>query len=149
MNSSLTSTLSEFSKNSDFSKSPLAAEPSNKPPLHATGLKLIRRVRLWLGKLVSFAFARVLMIFFVGFAAGIAWQSYVGAARKAIASWSPHLAWVAPTAARGGPSPEQLKATSVALAAARQSIDKLSSELRKLTASSEKKGLSSRREQGT
>jgi hypothetical protein len=104
---------------------------------------------LRLGKLVSFAFARYLMMVFIGVAATLAWQSYSGAARKAIASWSPHLAWVAPTAARGGPSPEQIKATSVALAAARQSIDKLSSELRKLTASSEKKARISRHGQGT
>jgi uncharacterized protein YjbI with pentapeptide repeats len=38
------------------------------------------------------------LIFLVGFAAGIAWLSYGGAARKAIASWSPRLAWVAPAA---------------------------------------------------
>ena len=128
MNSSLTSTLSEFSKNSDFSKSPLAAEPSNKPPLHATGLNLIRRVRLWLGKLVSFAFARVLMIFLVGFAAGLAWQSYGDAARKAIAGWSPRLGWLAPATAPGGTSP---KAMSLALATARQSLDKLGTEMSK------------------
>jgi hypothetical protein len=134
MNPSLTSTLSEFSKKSEFSKSPLATEPSNKPPLHTTGLNLIMRVRLWLGKLVSFAFARVLMIFFVGFAAGIAWQSYGGAARKAIASWSPRLGWLAPAAAPGGTSPERLKTMSLALAAARQSLDKLATEIDKLPA---------------
>ncbi len=134
MNSSLTSTLSEFSKNSDFSKSPLAAEPSNKPPLHATGLNLIRRVRLWLGKLVSFAFARVLMIFLVGFAAGLAWQSYGDAARKAIAGWSPRLGWLAPATAPGGTSPERLKAMSLALATARQSLDKLATEISKVQA---------------
>ncbi len=141
MNSSLAST--------DFSKARRATEPSNEPLLQPAARNLITRARLRLGKLVSFAFARHLMMFFIGVAATLAWQSYSGAARKAIASWSPHLAWVAPTAARGGPSPEQLKATSVALAAARQSIDKLSSELRKLTASSEKKARSSRRGQGT
>jgi hypothetical protein len=134
MSSSLAST--------DFSKARRATEPSNEPLLQPAARKR-------LGTLVSFAFARSLMMFFVGVTATLAWQSYSGAARKAIAGWSPYLAWVAPTAARGGPSPEQLKATSVALAAARQSIDKLSSELRKLTASSEKKARSSRRGQGT
>jgi len=49
------------------------------------------------------------MIFIVA-AAGIAWQSYGGAARKAIASWSPHLGWLAPAAVSGGTSPERLKA---------------------------------------
>jgi hypothetical protein len=90
------------------------------------------RARSWLGKLASFAFARVLMIFVVGFAAGIAWQSYGSAARKTIASWSPHLAWVAPAAATGSASADRLKATSLALAAVRQSFDKLSAEISKL-----------------
>ncbi len=78
MNASLTSSLSESSKGR------LATEPSNKPPR-------LTAVRLWLGELVSSAAARVLMIFFVGFVAGIAWQSYGGAVRQAIAGWSPHL----------------------------------------------------------
>jgi hypothetical protein len=86
------------------------------------------------GKLLSFAFARVLMIFVIGFAAGIAWQSYGGATRKAIASWSPHLSWLAPAAVPGGASPERLKATTLALAAARQSLDKLANEISKLDA---------------
>jgi hypothetical protein len=117
---------------SDFSKSRPAAEPSNKPRLRTTIRNLITRVRLWLSKLVSFAFARVLMIFLLGFAAGIAWQSYGGGVRKAIAGWSPRLAWVAPTAASSGGSAERLKATSLALASVRQSVDKLASEIGKL-----------------
>src|SRR5262249_23156356 len=79
-----------------FSKGRRPTEPSNEPLLHHTARNLITRAWSWLGKVVSFAFARVLMIFFIGFAAGLAWQSYGDAARKAIASWSPHLAWVAP-----------------------------------------------------
>ena len=110
MNPNLTSAVSEIPKG--------RTERSNK------------RVQLWLGKLVSFAFARFLMIFIVGFAAGIAWQSYGGTARKAIAGWSPHLGWLAPAAAPGGTtSPERLKATTLALAAARQSLDKLANEI--------------------
>src|SRR5467141_4536772 len=104
---------------SELSRTRPAAESSNKPRLRATIRNLITRVRLWLGKLVSFAFARVLMIFLVGFAAGIAWQSYGGEARKPIASWSPHLAWLATAPAAAGTSPERLKATSLALAEAR------------------------------
>jgi|SRR5712672_123869 len=78
MNPNLTSAVSEFSKG--------RTERSNKPSLRTLVQNLIARIRLWLGKLVSFAFARVLMILIVGFAAGVAWQSYGGAARKAIAS---------------------------------------------------------------
>jgi hypothetical protein len=126
MNPNLTSAASAFSKG--------RAERSNKLSLRALIQNLNARVRLWLGKLVSFPFARVLMIFIVGFAAGIAWQSYGGAARKAIAGWSPHLGWLAP--APGGASPERLKATTVALNAARQSLDKLANEISKLDAQS-------------
>src|SRR5713101_8010854 len=126
MNPSPTSAVSEFSKG--------RTERSNKPSLRTLVRNLIARVRLWLGKLVSFAFARVLMIFFIGFAAGIAWQSYGGAARKTIASWSPHLGWLSPAATPGGTSPERLKAMSLALAAARQSLDKLANEISKLEA---------------
>ena len=64
MNSNLTSSLSEFSKGR------LAAEPSNRPP-RSIVRNLITMARLWLGKAVSSAVARVLVIFFVGFAAGI------------------------------------------------------------------------------
>jgi len=141
MNSSLAS--------ADFSKGRRATESSNEPLLHPTARNLIATARSWLSRVVSLAFARFLMIFFVGFAAGLAWQSYGSAARKEIAGWSPHLAWVAPAAAPAGPSPERLKATSLALAAARQSIDKLTTEISKLAASPEKKARASRRGQDT
>jgi hypothetical protein len=126
MNPSLTSAVSELSKG--------RTERPTKPSLRTLVRNLIARVRLWLGKLVSFAFARVLMIFLIGFAVGIAWQSYGGAMRKAIASWSPHLAWMAPAAGAGGTSPERLKAMSLALATARQGLDKLATEISKLPA---------------
>src|SRR6266436_5611518 len=100
---------------SELSRTRPAAESSNKPRLRATIRDLITRVRLWLGKLVSFAFARVLMIFLVGFAAGIAWQSYGGAARRAIAGWSPHLAWLAPAGAAASGATERLKAMALAV----------------------------------
>jgi hypothetical protein len=128
MNSSLTSSLSELSKGR------LATEPSNKPPRHRAMRNLIAKGRAGLGKLVSFAVARILMIFFVGFAAGIAWQSDGGAVRKAIAGWSPHLAWVAPAGALSGTSPDRFKAMSLALATARQSLDKLGTEISKVQA---------------
>src|SRR5712692_7429633 len=126
MNPNLTSAVSEFSKG--------RTERSNRPSLRTLVRNLIARVRLWLGKLVSFAFARVLMIFFIGFAAGIAWQSYGGGVRKAIAGWSPHLAWVAPAPVSSGGSAERLKAVSLALTSARQSLDKLSTEINRLEA---------------
>jgi hypothetical protein len=128
MNSSLTSSLSEFSKGRE------AAEPSTKPSRHRTARNQITAARLWLGKLVSFVAARGLVIFFVGFAAGIAWQSYGGAVREAIAGWSPHLAWLAPAGAPGGSSPDRYKAMSLALATARQSLDKLGTEISKVQA---------------
>ncbi len=118
-NPSLTSTVSEFSKG--------RTERPNKLRLPATIRNLITRIRLWLGMLFSLAFARVLMIFLVGFAAGIAWQSYGGGVRKAIAGWSPRLAWLAPA-----PAPSGGKAVSLALASARQSLDKLSTEINRL-----------------
>lgn len=109
-------TVSEFSRN---------RPPSNEPPL--------TRVRLWLGKLVSLAVARVLMIFLIGVVAGIAWQSYGAGLRKAVASLSPHyLAWLAPASTPAGAYAERLKATSLALAGVRQSVDKLASEISKL-----------------
>jgi hypothetical protein len=141
MNSSLAS--------ADFSKSRRATDSSNEPLLRPMARSLITRARSWLGNVISFAVARVVVIFFIGFAAGLAWQSYSGPARKAIASWSPHLAWAAPAAASSGPSADQVKATSLALAAARQSIDKLATEIGKLSTPSEKKARASRRGQGT
>ena len=135
MNASLTSTLSEFTKKSRFSKSGLAAELSNEPPLHPSELNLITRARLWLGKLVPFAFVRFLIIFFIGVTATLVWQSYGGAAREAIASWSPHLGWLArPPPAPAGASPDQLAAISRGLAVMRQNIDKLAADITKLQA---------------
>jgi len=71
------------------------------------------------------------MIFVVGFVAGIAWQSYGGAMRKTIAGWSTHLAWLAPPAASA--SYDRMRAD---LVAARQSLDKLSSDISRLEAQS-------------
>lgn len=113
MNSNMTSTASAKGR----------TERPNKP-------SLIASVRLWLAKLVSSAFALlnkvpflrtllrspvawVLITFVIGFAAGIAWQSYGGAART---------------------SSERLKAMSVALSAARQNLDKLANEMSRLEA---------------
>jgi hypothetical protein len=134
MNSNLTSALSEFTKKSEYSKSGLAAEFSSEPPLHPSELNLITRARFRLAKLIPFAFARVLMIFFIGVSATLAWQSYGGAARQMIAGWSPHLAWLALPPAPTSPSPEQLVAMSRGLAVMRQNVDKLAADITKLQA---------------
>jgi len=126
MNPNLTSPVS------DISRGRVSTERSNKPSLRTRVSNLITRARLWVGRLLSFAFARVLLIFVVGFAAGLAWQSYGGAARKAIAGWSPRLSWLAP--AGGGASAERIKAMSLAVSTARQSLDKLSTEISRLEA---------------
>ncbi len=134
MNPNLTSALSEFTKKSEFSKSGLAAELSSEPPLHPSELNLITRARLRFGKLIPFAFVRFLMIFFIGVAATLAWQSYGGMVREVMASWSPHLGWLAPPPAPAGTSPEQLVAMSRGLASMRQNVDKLAAEITKLQA---------------
>ena len=142
--SSLASGLSEFTKTSGSSKNPFATGASSEPPLHTNERKLTTRPRWSLGKLrkaIPFAFARYLIAIFIGVAGTLAWQSYGGAAREAVAKWSPQLGWLAPPAvpvaqtapaASAGASPDQLKATSLALAAVRQSVDKLATEMGKL-----------------
>jgi hypothetical protein len=134
MTPSLTSSLSEFSKQSEFSKSGLAAELSSEPPLHPSELSWIKRARLRVGKLFPFAFVRFLMIFFIGVAATLTWQSYGGTAREVMARWSPHLGWLATPPAPAGASPEQLIAMSRGLAAMRQDVDKLAADITKLQA---------------
>jgi hypothetical protein len=116
----------------DFSKGRRATEPSKEPILSPAARNLVAKVRSWLGRVVSFVRTRILLIFLIGFAAGLVWQSYSGAARRAIAGWSPRLAWLAPAAGPAGPSAERLRATSQALAAARQSIDRLTAEINRL-----------------
>jgi hypothetical protein len=117
---------------SELSRSRPAAEPSNEPDLLAAAGSRITKIRLSLGRLVSFVFNRALLIFVIGFAAGTAWQIYGGGIRTAVAGWSPHLAWVAPAAAPADKSRERLKAATLALAAVRQSVDKLATEVDRL-----------------
>jgi hypothetical protein len=117
---------------SELSRSRPAAEPSDKPGVLAAVRSGVAKARLSLGKLVSLAFLRVLLIFLVGFAAGVAWQSHGGDVRKAAAGWSPRLAWIAPAATPSSTSRERLRATSSALTAVRQSLDKLATEVDKL-----------------
>ncbi len=128
INSTTTSSLSGFPKIGQ------ASEPATQPRRRGSVRNLITTLRLRLGKLVSFAAARVLVIFSVGFAAGIAWQSYGGAERQEIAGWSPHLAWMAPPSEPAGTSADRYKAVALALTTARQSLDKLGTEISKAQA---------------
>jgi hypothetical protein len=127
MTSSLTSSLSELSR------SRLAGESAGAPSRRATLRNLITKIWSWPSRLFSWALVRVLVIFLIGFAVGVAWSDG-GAARKAIAGWSPYLAWMAPAPAPGSTSADRFKAMSVALATARQSLDKLSTEMSKVQA---------------
>jgi hypothetical protein len=69
--------------------------------------------RSWLGQLAPLAFARYLIVFFIGVAAALAWQSYGGAARQMIAP------------AASSPNEQQFTAISLDLDALRQGIDRI------------------------
>jgi hypothetical protein len=74
-------------------------------------------------KRVSHGLARFLIIFCIGVAATLAWQSYGNAAREMIANSSPQLGWLVPSA---NSSPEQqLKAMSSDFATMRQRVNQL------------------------
>jgi hypothetical protein len=145
MSSGLSSTLSEFTRKSDFAKNPLAGETA--PAARAarrssssllsrlgTGIKtFFRKLVSWPIMLVSSNFMRYLLAFMLGAAALLGWQTWGNTARRTVASWSPRLAFVAPASARGI-TPDQMQATSRALAAVHQSVDKLSSEISRMEA---------------
>ena len=116
MNANPASSISESAKG--------RAARSNKLSLRTLVQNLIVKVRLWLDKLLSLPYARVVMIFVVGFAAGVVWHSYGSALR----SWSPYLGWLAPPAAASA-SYDRIRAD---LVAARQSLDKLSNDISRL-----------------
>src|SRR5262249_61651386 len=92
MNPNPASSISESAKG--------RAAQSKKWSLRALAQNLIVRARLWLDKLLSFPYARVAMIFVVGFAAGAVWESYGSGGGGTIARWAPSLCWVAPPGAR-------------------------------------------------
>jgi hypothetical protein len=98
-------------------------------------------------KRASGGFARFLIIFCIGVAATLVWQSYGDVAREMIANSSPQLRWlapqtvaqtapdmVAPTApATPSPDVQQLKAMSLGLAAVRQSVEQLAAAQQQMT----------------
>jgi hypothetical protein len=126
------------STRSEFSPGGWAAEPSVEP--HLTNDRFPSE-RLSLGKRASRALARFLITFCIGVAATLAWQSYGDAAREMVASSSPQLGWLAPSAtpatesghnviaptapAASSPDQQELNAVSLGLAGLRQSVDQL------------------------
>jgi hypothetical protein len=83
---------------------------------------------------------RLLIMFCIGVAVTLAWQSYGDAARGMIANSSPQLSWLAPRAvaqtstdttapATSSPDPQELKAMSADLAAMRQKVDQLAAQV--------------------
>ena len=141
MSSGLTSTLSDFSRKSEFAKSPLAGEPATARARRGSFLaSLGTRIKGFFGKLaaaparlVSSQFMRYLLAFVLGAAVMVAWQSWGNAARRTVSGMSPRLAFLAPAPVAGITS-DQVKATSRALAAVHQSVDKLSSEISRMEA---------------
>src|SRR5215475_9271350 len=83
----LSSTESEFPENRWPAKPPIQARirPTDR-----------RRERPSLDKRASRGFVRFLIIFCIGVAATLVWQSYADAAREMIANSSPQLRWLAP-----------------------------------------------------
>jgi hypothetical protein len=128
MASSLSPTPSEFSADL-WSSRPLVDAMIDRPSL---------------GTRVSRSLVRFLLIFCIGIAATLAWQSYGDAARETIANSSQQLGWLAPQVASHAqiasdmvaptpsaiPSPElqQLKEMSSVFATMRQSVDQLAAK---------------------
>src|SRR5258708_24470725 len=130
---------------SESSADPTPANPSvEAPAVCAVDLKKDRfpNGRSALGKRVLLALVRFLIMFCIGVAATLAWQSYGCAARERIASAYPQLAWLAPQAApiarsapdtiglaaQAAPSPDQ-HAMLLDLDAVRQSIDRIANNM--------------------
>src|SRR5215813_6281083 len=84
---------------SEFSEGRWAAEPPIDPPLHPTELDLIQSMRSSRVKRALLALAGFLIMFCIGIAATLAWQSHGNTVRGMIANLSPQLVWLAPPAA--------------------------------------------------
>ena len=110
-------------------------EPSANPGMDPADVERLLNPPVPLGKRVSRAVARFLIIFCIGVVATLAWQSYGDAAREMIASSSPQgLGWLAPSAAPAmqavalPPDQEDLKAISFGLAGMRQRVDQIAAQ---------------------
>jgi hypothetical protein len=88
---------------------------------------------------VMTALARFLLVFSIGVAATLTWQSYGNAARRIAAGLS-GVGWLAPRPAPTSSvpfteaSPDQLAALTRSLAGVRQSVDKLAADITRLQA---------------
>jgi hypothetical protein len=144
MASTLSPIRSEFSSvDADFErlerKGIIRALPDGMPrPTH------VKSKRPSFGKRAARSLSRFLIIFGIGVASTLAWQSYGEAARAMIANSSPRLGWLAPhaapvaqtasnivaPAAPAAPSPDlqQLKEVLLGLAAVRRSVDQLATQ---------------------
>jgi hypothetical protein len=97
-------------------------------------------IRPSLGRRILRRLGRVLVIFSVGVCSTLAWQSYGDAARGMIAKSSPQLGWLAPqpapvvptiseAAAPASATSPELQQLAFGLAALRQSVDLLATQL--------------------
>jgi hypothetical protein len=87
--------------------SPKSKRPSSEEALDHKVRNSPKSKRPSLVNRVSRSLARFLIIFCIGVAATLAWQSYGDDARKMIAHSFPQFGWLAPQASRNGtPSPE-------------------------------------------
>src|SRR6266436_9103887 len=137
---------------SESSADSMPANPSvEAPAVRAADLKKDRfpNGRSSLGKRALLALVRFLIMFCIGVAATLAWQSYGDAARERIASSYPQLGRLAPQAApiarsapdtiglaaQAAPSPDQqrLNAMSLDLDAVRQNIDRITTTQEQIT----------------
>src|SRR5260370_13058762 len=137
---------------SESSADPTPANPSvEAPAVCAVDLKKDRfpNGRSALGKRVLVGLVRFLIMFCIGVAATLAWQSYGDAARERIASSYPQLGWLAlqaapiarsapdtiGLAAQAAPSPDQqrINAMSLDLDAVRQNIDRITTTQEQIT----------------
>ena len=139
--------LAELEQNSGGRQTNTPEEP--RPALATTDLNAAFRQRgsnnerPSLRKRIARGLARFLIIFGMGIAATLAWQSHDNEIRAIIANSSPQLGWLAPQAALADTAPEtapiapataspenqQLEVMSVSLAAMQQSIDQLTAQL--------------------
>jgi hypothetical protein len=134
-------TATHGSAQSRFSADRRPTEPFVDTITHPIDLDRIPR-RPSFGKRAVRGLARFLIVFCIGVAATLAWQSYGDAAREIIASSSPQLDWLAPPApaalaqtapstvgqtvpATPSPDAQQLTTISVNLVAVRESVDQL------------------------
>ena len=134
-------TSTHRSTQSKFPADQWPTEPSLDTMTHPIDLDRIPR-RPSFGTRALRGLTRFLIIFCIGVAATLAWQSYGDAAREIVAGASPQLGWLAPQApaafaqtvpnvvaptAPATPSPDvqQLTTLSLDLASVRQSVDQL------------------------